>query len=129
MVSGEALYDVVGVEERFLDEAPDVVVVGQVEDPSALAAGAHQAAEAKLGEMLGHGRRSCAEVVGELVDRMLPVEERPHDSEPSRVGEHREHLDRPVDLSVHRVLNFLRIHADKGTSPATSGTAFTLNAS
>ncbi len=115
MVGGQAVHDVVGMEQCFLHEPSNVVVVSQVEDPGALTARAHQAAETQLCEMLGDRCRPGADVLGELVDRVLPVEEGPHDPQAGRVSDHREHLDGPIDLIVGRVLNFLRIHADKST--------------
>lgn len=70
------------------------------EDAGALAAGAHQAAEAQLGEMLGDRRRPGAEVIGEPVDGALAVEERPRDPHARRVSDHGQDLDGASELLI-----------------------------
>lgn len=47
---GQALHDVIGVKQRLSDNPPDMVVLRQVEDLGALSTGAHQVAEAELGQ-------------------------------------------------------------------------------
>lgn len=124
VVGRVALEDVIGVEQGFLNEAPNVVAVGEVEDAGSFAAGAHEATEAQLGEVLRYGRRSSAEMVGKLVDRVLPMEQRPHDPQTGRVGDHGQHLDGPTDLPLRRILCFLRSHADNATAsgvPSSTG--------
>lgn len=113
MVGRAVVHQVVGVEQGFLDEAAHVVVVGSVEDASSFSAGAHQAAQAQLREMLRDRRRPRTEVVSELVDRVLAMEEGPQDPQPGRVRDHREQLDGAVHLRLRRFSAFLRTHADR----------------
>lgn len=100
-----------GVEESLGRDPPKMIVVGDVEDPVARATRAHHARQPQLGEMLGHGRGLDANVVGEVVDRVLPVQQRPHDPQPGWIREHAQHADRPLDLPV-RGINWLRGHVD-----------------
>jgi len=80
VVGGVVSNDVVRMEERFLDDSSDVIVLGQVIHAGAVAAGAYKTGEAQLRKMLGHRRRLRADVVSEPVHGVLPVQQRPHDS-------------------------------------------------
>src|ERR1039458_1105220 len=68
----------------------------------------------QLGQMLGDRGRADAHMLGQVVHRMLTVEEGPHDAQTGRVGQQFEGLYCPGDLLVIRV-TYLRIHA--GTIP------------
>lgn len=59
-----SLYDMVGLEQRLSDDAPNMVVLRQVKDMGALAPGAHHASQAELGQMLGHGCGLGSDVLG-----------------------------------------------------------------
>ena len=115
--------EMVGLEEGFGGEVFDVLVASGIEDAGAVAAGADEAGGAQLGEVLGDGRRPGADVVGELVDRVLPVEQGPHDLQSGGVGEQLEYAGGDVELDVvrlHAMFANLRSHAGS-VSPGRSG--------
>ncbi len=78
---------VIGVQHGLLDQPLDVRALGFVEDLCALASGRDEAGESELGEVLGYRGRLRSDVVGEFVDRVLSMQERPDDSETGRVGQ------------------------------------------
>ena len=54
-------------------------------------------------------------MVGELVDGVLTVQQRPHDLQPGRIGEQLEHTSSDLELDVVRLVHLfarLRSHAD-----------------
>ena len=56
--------EMVGMEQRFLDEVANMLVVGDVEDVVALTAGSHQSRQAQLGQVLGDRRGLGTDVLG-----------------------------------------------------------------
>jgi len=110
----------IGLQQRFAREALDVFVAGRVEEPVPLAAHRDHVSCAQLGEVLGHGGRTDADMLGEVVHRVLAVQQSPHDPQPGRVGEQLENSHRGVDLTIRRhrrmlnacVVRYLRSHAD-----------------
>lgn len=103
---------VVGLEQRLGGDALDVLVLRAVEDAVAYTAGPDEAREAKLGEMLRDRGRLGAHMRGELVHRVLAMEQRPEDSKPGRVREQLEGVRRDLELIVRRFPAYLRTHAD-----------------
>lgn len=87
--------DVVGVQQRLPCQTFDVLVVEGVEDAVAVAAHLYQLGQAELGQMLGHRRRASTDVVGELVDGVLAMQQRPDDPQAGRVGQE---LDRKAHV-------------------------------
>src|SRR5580698_8446052 len=84
---------VVGVREHLFDEAADVCVVHDIEDPCALTPAPHQARQAELGQVLRDGGRLRTDQLGQLVHRVLALQQRPDDPQPSLVPEKLEHPD------------------------------------
>ena len=88
---------------------------GGVVDPIPIAPRADEVGGAQFGEVLGDGRRAGADVVGELVDGVLTMEQRPHDLQPCRIGEELQHTSSDLELDSCRLLDvasYLRSHAD-----------------
>ena len=73
-------------------------VVDHVEDPGALPPAAHEAGQAQLGQVLGDGGRLRADQLGQLVDRVLALQQGADDPEPGLVGQELQHPDGRVDL-------------------------------
>ena len=115
--------EVVGVQEGFGGEVFDVLVAGGVDDAVALTAGPDQVGGAQLGQVLGYGGRASTDMLGELVDGVLAVQQRPHDLQPGRVGEQLEHTGGNVKLDVRRLDQvFARLRSHAGDpSPAPGG--------
>jgi hypothetical protein len=63
-----------------------------------LPAGPHQPGHPQLGQVLRDPCRRLADHRRQLVDRQLPIQQRPQQLDPGPVGEHPEHLDGQVDL-------------------------------
>lgn len=61
--------------------------------------------------MLRNPSRLNSDVGRQLVDRMLTMDQRPHDLQPRRVGQQLEYTSRFFELICQRLLNYLRIHA------------------
>jgi hypothetical protein len=104
----------VGLEQGLLGEVFDVLVAGGVEDAGAVPASAYQPGGAQFGEVLGDGGRAGADVLGELVDRVLSVQQGPHDLQPGRVGEELEHAGSDFELDrvgLRPMIANLRSHA------------------
>jgi hypothetical protein len=78
--------DVLSVKDCGLDKSSDMVVVGRVKDLVAISTHGHQPCRPQLGEMLRHRRWSCLHVIGELVDRMFGVEQRPENAKAGVLG-------------------------------------------
>ena len=95
-----AAHDVVRLQQRFGREALDVVVAGGVEQPVAVAPDDDHVGGAELGEVLGDRCRAGSDVVGEVVDRVLAVEQGPHDPQPGGIGEQLQDADGDVDLTI-----------------------------
>lgn len=102
---------VIGLEQCFGGESFDVLVLGRVEDVVALAPRSDEARQAELRQMLGDCRRLHTDVIGEVVDRMLAVQQRPHDTQTGRVGQQLEGLRGCDELDVSRLLHYLPAHA------------------
>src|SRR6516225_4409973 len=66
---------VAGVGQHLLHQSTDVGVVDDVEDPRALPTAADEAGQPELRQMLGDGGRLGADQLGELVHRVLPLEQ------------------------------------------------------
>ena len=64
--------EVVGLEQRFGGQALDVLVLGDVEDPVAVASSAHRASEAELGEVLRHSSRADTDVLARAATECSP---------------------------------------------------------
>lgn len=106
--------EVVGVEESLFGEPPHVDALGGVEGSRSLPADGDEVSQAQLREVLGDPGSVDPQVVGELVDRVLPVEECPDDLEPRAVGEELQRLDGELELLVRWILShYLRSHAAK----------------
>lgn len=110
-VVGSSGVEVIGVEQRLLGQLADMDVVGGVELAVAVPSHPHEAAQAQLGQMLGHRRRLGADVGSQLVDRVLPVQESPQDPQPGHIGEQLQGRHRQLQLLVGGLLDYLRIHA------------------
>jgi len=108
-VVGELLVDMVGVEQRVLDQFANVNVGEAVVGEGAVTAGGDDAGEAQLGEVLGDGGRSLAHPHGQVVDTVLALAEVPNDSQAGAVGQEGEGLNGKVELAVVR--RYLRICA------------------
>jgi hypothetical protein len=108
------------MEQRLLDEMADVGVVRRVEHPVAVATHSHQPSHPQLGQVLRHGRRLGADVGGEIVDRVLAVEEGPQDPKAGVVSQQLERFDRQRYLVRVGIPMYLRNHADKGTAKIAS---------
>lgn len=78
--------EVIGVLECLRRERFDVLVLEGVEDVVATSSDAHELCQSQLPQVLGDGRGTGADMVGELVDRVLAVKERPDDPQPGRVS-------------------------------------------
>jgi hypothetical protein len=68
--------------QRLADQGPHVGVVAGVKDEVSLPSGGDQAQLSQLGQMLRYGRRVGSEMDGQIVDRVLGVQQRPQDAEP-----------------------------------------------
>src|SRR5580704_15369737 len=110
---------VVRVGEHFLDEAADMGVVDHVEDARPFPPAPDQAGEAELGQMLGDRGRLGAHQVGQLVDRVLALQQGPDHPQARLVAQQLEHPDGGTELLPGRTLTYLRRHAD--TLPARRG--------
>ena len=108
---GEVSHDVIGVEQRLLDEPADVFVPRQVVDVGTYPATPYQTGETQLGEMLGDCLGPGPNVIGELVDGVLTVQQSPQNTEPGLIGNELQRLDRSLYLMISRNTTYLRIHA------------------
>ena len=98
--------------EKIAAKEPfDVLVLGGIEEAGAVATDPHHAGLAQLGEVLGHRRRACADVVGQVVDRVLAVQERPDDLQSGRVDEKLEQGGSRIELGRGWFSAYLRGHA------------------
>ena len=111
MVARHVVDSVLGLEERLDREASDVLVVDEVEDPVPVTAGPDDPGEAQLRQVLRHRGWVGVDVLGQLVDAVLAVQQRPQDPQPGLVRQQLQHTDRGGDLLAARFMN-LRIHAD-----------------
>jgi len=102
VVVGNTRGGVVGVVDSVLDELPDVAVLDAVEDLGALAAGAQQASQPQLREVLGHASRWLSDCFRQLVHGQLVIEKSPEHPHPGGVGQHPEDLDSKVHLLGRR---------------------------
>ena len=102
VVGGDGRAGVFGVVDAVDDQLPDVVVLQLVEDLGAFPSGPDQPGHPQLRQMLGHRRARLADRFGQLVDRLLAVDQRPQDLDAGAVGEHPEHLDRQRDLILRQ---------------------------
>jgi len=109
---------VVGVEEGLFGEPENMVVVSLVEDGSSFSARGDQVRQTELGEVLGYPCRLSSHMIGEFVDRVLPVEQGPDDPQSGGVGEQLERLDGPCHLVVAWPI-YLRSHAYNARSAGT----------
>src|ERR1700683_69944 len=103
---------VVRVREHLFDQPPDVGVVEHVADPRAPAAAPHQPGQAELGQVLGDGGRLGADPLGQLVDRVLALEQGPDHPQAGLVAEQLQHPDGGVKVLGDRCPYYLRRHAD-----------------
>ena len=103
--------DVVRTEKSFFHEAPDVLVVDRVVKERPVPPPRHDASQEKLGEVLGDRRGLRTDVVGEVVNGVLAVQQRPHDPQPGRICQQLEGVGREGDPIVDWIA-CLRIHAD-----------------
>ncbi len=74
------------MKKGFDREALDVLVAAGVEDPVAIPSDTDQIGGAKLRQVLRDRRWASADMLGEVVDRMPTVQQRPHDPQPRRVA-------------------------------------------
>lgn len=74
---------VTGVEKRFGSDCSDVGMLARIEDEIALATLSDEPEFSELSKVLRHRRCGGADVFREVVDRVLPVKERPQDAESS----------------------------------------------
>src|SRR5580692_7217148 len=103
---------VVRVRKDLLDEAAHVRVVEYVVDPGALPSAAHQAGQPQLGQMLRDGSGLGTHQVGQLVHRVLALEQGADDPQPGLVGQELQHPDGGMDLLACHLSHYLRRHAD-----------------
>jgi hypothetical protein len=99
------------VEHGLGGEAPDVLVLGGVEDLVSHPLRPHQTGQTQLGQVLGHCGWLGPDVVRQLVDGVLPMQQRPHDPQPGRVAQQPQHHGRRLNLILGRFAS-LRSHAD-----------------
>jgi hypothetical protein len=78
---------------RLFDQPAHMCVLDDVEDPGPMAAATHQAGKAELGEVLRHAGWLGPNVVGEIVDGVLPMQERPDDPQAGLVAEELQDAD------------------------------------
>ena len=104
--------DVVGVEQRLFDQLADVHIVGGVKLAGTLPPDPNQPAHAKLGQVLRHRGRLSLHVGGQLVHRMLPVQQSPHDPQARDIGQQLQSTDSQLQLVLRGFFNYLRRHAD-----------------
>ncbi len=104
------------MEQRLLGESAHVEALDGVVDPVTLAAHGDEARESQFGQVLGDPRRVHTQVGGEFVDRMLAVQQGPHDAQPRAIREQFQRRHGQVNLSVGRLSNYLRSHIDNGTT-------------
>src|SRR6185437_16021111 len=83
---------VAGVGQHLLHQTTDVGVVDHVEDPRALSAAADQSGQPKLRQKLGDRSRLGTDQLGELVDRVLPLDQRADDPQTRFVAQELQHL-------------------------------------
>jgi hypothetical protein len=100
------------VVQRLSCQGLDVVVVGGVIDAVAVAAGAHHPGEAEFGQVMRHCRRLHVEMLGELVDRVLAVQEGPDDPQTGLVSKELQRPNGGGDLARRRLFNYLRGHVN-----------------
>lgn len=101
----------VGAEHRFGGQMPHMVILSGVVKKGSLAAALHQSSQVQFCQVLRHGRRPNAHMVGQMIHRMLPMEQGPQNSKSGWVGEKLERRYRPGDLLLAGI-SCLRIHAD-----------------
>lgn len=103
--------DVEGMGEGLGDEAFNVTIHGPVVDPVPVAPTGDQPGPPELGQVLRHGSMSRTNVLGQLADRVLTMQQRLDESEPSGIGDQLQGPDCLLDVNSVRVFNCMRIHA------------------
>ena len=112
LMDGRGRGGVSGLEQGFGHETQHVIVLGQIEEAVAVTTNRDEAGEAQLGEMLGDCGRCDTDVFGEVVDRVLTMQQRPHDVQPRSISEQLQSLCRRVEFCPCRFGIYPRSHAD-----------------
>ncbi len=82
MIETAARGDVCGVGYRFSGKCSNMGMFARVEDEVALATLRYEPRLPELTKVLGNSRRRDADVLGEIVDRVLSMKQSPEDPEP-----------------------------------------------
>lgn len=79
VLTGQPAVDVVGVEERLVEQTFDMVVGGRVvEHERSYPAALHEAGQPELGQVLTHRGRGSAGELGQARQRRLTLQQRPN---------------------------------------------------
>lgn len=75
----QVLCNVVGMKERLFNQPTNMCTLSAVEDACPFAAGLDKTTEAQFGQVLRNRGRLSTDPIRQLVDGILPFEQRPKD--------------------------------------------------
>jgi hypothetical protein len=94
--------------QHLFYDSPHVDIVGYIENPGPVTTGPHESGQPQLGQVLRHAGCLRPHQLGQFIDRVLAVKERPDDAQPGLVPQQLQHSDRRLKLFLGWHPRYLR---------------------